>query len=95
MPRPKLPEELRRSAMFLLRLTPTQKAKLDLLGLGVDGGASTVMRQWLDAQPWPSRKDMKKEKPKARAPKVRIAPSANDDGAAQRPARFIELDPNP
>lgn len=93
---PKLSLADRASATFVVRMTPTQKTKLELLGKGVDGGASALFKAWLDAQPLPGAAPKASPRPGRRARTPAPTSSIPEPAAAQlslTPARFVELDP--
>lgn len=94
---PKLPLADRASATFVVRMTPTQKTKLELLGKGVDGGASALFKTWLDAQPLPGAAPKPAPPQPARRARTSAPTSSIPEPATAQlsltPARFVELDP--
>lgn len=89
MPPPSRDPAARFSAVAMIRMTPVQKTKLDLLGAAHPGGTSALVRAWLDAHPLPGA--AAPAPPTARAPRV----DASTPSIPETAARFIELDPNP
>lgn len=94
---PKLDPAARASEAFVVRLTPVQKTKLDLLGRGVSGGASALFKTWLDAQPLPGATPKQAPARAARPPRAPAPTSSIPEPAGAQlsltPARFVELDP--
>ncbi len=78
----------RYTSVAMIRMTPAQKAKLDLLGRAHEGGVSALVRSWIDAQPAPGAAPT--AAPRARLPRV----DASTPSIPEPAARFVELDPN-
>lgn len=88
MPPPPRDPAARFSAVAMIRMTPVQKTKLDLLGAAHPGGTSALVRAWLDAHPLPGASPAPQP---ARVPGV----DASTPSIPEPAARFVELDPNP
>ncbi len=97
MPRPKRPPGEEFSASALIRMTPPQKVKLDLLGKGHAGGVAGLVRSWIDAQPTPGAKRAPTPLAAALTSPAHVPKVAAHrvEAETQLPlTRFVELDPN-
>lgn len=96
MPRPARAPADACTASVLIRMTPTQKTKLDLLGRGTPGGVAGLVRSWIDAAPLPGERPRAPAPRRGRNPTPSIpppAPSAPVQLGLGGGERFVELDP--
>ena len=102
MPRPPRPPGEAFTESILVRMTPMQKAKLDLLGKGQQGGAAGLVRGWIDTltvggKPLPSATPGPAPARATRTPRAPAPTSSIDEPTGAQlsltPARFVELDP--
>lgn len=79
----------------MIRMTPVQKTKLDLLGAAHEGGVSALVRSWIDAHPAPAPPAVITTRSKPTATGYRSAAGEDLEGHEPPPlGRFVELDPN-